>query len=80
MDAEYMPIREEVLPIHGVKVRCAAPNVRRASMHPGDAELPLTPLDGVAEVVVPVLQITFNVVEEFPTNEHADDGFGSTKH
>jgi dUTP pyrophosphatase len=39
----------------------------------------IQPMERVAQlVVVPVLQVGFNVVDEFPDSERADGGFGST--
>jgi dUTP pyrophosphatase len=39
----------------------------------------LQPMDRLAQlVVVPVLQVGFNVVEEFPSTERGAGGFGST--
>ena len=39
----------------------------------------LNPLDRIAQlVVVPVLQVGFNVVEEFDTSKRGEGGFGST--
>ena len=39
----------------------------------------LNPLDRLAQlVVVPVLQVAFNVVDEFPVSERGAGGFGST--
>jgi dUTP pyrophosphatase len=41
----------------------------------------LQPLDRIAQlVVVPVLQVTFNVVEDFASSERGAGGFGSTGH
>jgi dUTP pyrophosphatase len=41
----------------------------------------LNPLDRLAQlVVVPVVQVTFNVVEEFPASDRGAGGFGSTGH
>ena len=41
----------------------------------------LQPLDRLAQlVVVPVLQMGFNVVEEFAVSRRGDGGFGSTGH
>lgn len=41
----------------------------------------LNPLDRLAQlVVVPVVQVAFNVVEEFPSSERGAGGFGSTGH
>ena len=45
----------------------------------GHENFTLNPLDRIAQlVVVPVLQVAFNVVEEFPDSERGDGGFGST--
>lgn len=39
----------------------------------------LNPLDRLAQlVVVPVVQVSFNVVDEFPVSERGTGGFGST--
>jgi dUTP pyrophosphatase len=39
----------------------------------------LNPLDRLAQlVVVPVVQVAFNVVDEFPASERGAGGFGST--
>ncbi len=47
----------------------------------GKQAFTLQPLDRLAQlVVVPVLQMTFNVVEEFTASSRADGGFGSTGH
>ena len=41
----------------------------------------LNPLDRLAQlVVVPVVQVAFNVVDEFPQSERGAGGFGSTGH
>lgn len=41
----------------------------------------LRPLDRLAQlVVVPVVQVAFNVVEEFPASDRGAGGFGSTGH
>ncbi len=41
----------------------------------------INPLDRIAQlVVVPVLQVAFNVVEEFDASERGAGGFGSTGH
>lgn len=39
----------------------------------------LNPLDRIAQlVVVPVLQVAFNVVSDFSASDRGDGGFGST--
>ena len=41
----------------------------------------LNPLDRLAQlVVVPVVQVAFNVVDEFPASDRGAGGFGSTGH
>lgn len=41
----------------------------------------LNPLDRIAQlVVVPVLQVGFNIVDEFGASERGEGGFGSTGH
>ena len=45
----------------------------------GHETFTLNPLDRLAQlVVVPVVQASFNVVDEFPTSERGAGGFGST--
>ena len=45
----------------------------------GQTAFTLQPLDRLAQlVVVPVLQVAFNVVEEFETSDRGAGGFGST--
>jgi dUTP pyrophosphatase len=45
----------------------------------GHETFTLNPLDRLAQlVVVPVVQVTFNVVNEFASSERGSGGFGST--
>ena len=45
----------------------------------GHAAFTLQPLDRLAQlVIVPVLQVSFNVVDEFASSERGAGGFGST--
>ena len=45
----------------------------------GQTEFTLNPMERLAQlVIVPVLQVGFNVVEEFDTSERGIGGFGST--
>lgn len=45
----------------------------------GKESFSLNPLDRIAQlVVVPVLQVAFNVVDEFTASQRGDGGFGST--
>jgi dUTP pyrophosphatase len=41
----------------------------------------LNPLDRIAQlVVVPVLQVGFNLVDDFSASQRGEGGFGSTGH
>ena len=45
----------------------------------GQAAFTLNPLDRLAQlVIVPVLQVGFNIVEEFEASARGAGGFGST--
>lgn len=45
----------------------------------GQAEFTLQPMDRLAQlIIVPVLQVGFNVVDEFGQSERGEGGFGST--
>ena len=45
----------------------------------GQSSFTLNPMERLAQlVIVPVLQVGFNVVEEFGASERGADGFGST--
>ncbi len=45
----------------------------------GQTEFILNPMERLAQlVIVPVLQVGFNIVEEFDTSERGTGGFGST--
>ena len=47
----------------------------------GQTAFTLNPLDRIAQlVVVPVLQVGFNIVDEFPESDRGEGGFGSTGH
>ena len=47
----------------------------------GKETFTLNPLDRIAQlVVVPVLQVGFNIVDEFGASERGEGGFGSTGH
>ncbi len=47
--------------------------------HRGDVPFVLNPMDRIAQlVIVPVLQVGFNVVEEFAVTDRGEGGFGST--
>ena len=45
----------------------------------GAAEFTINPLDRIAQmVIVPVLQVGFNIVDEFDASKRGEGGFGST--
>jgi dUTP pyrophosphatase len=45
----------------------------------GSASFTLKPLDRLAQlVVVPILQVTFDIVEQFNASTRGQGGFGST--
>jgi dUTP pyrophosphatase len=47
----------------------------------GSAAFTISPLERIAQlVIVPVLQVAFNVVDEFDTSDRGEGGFGSTGH
>ena len=47
----------------------------------GKDNFTLNPMDRIAQlVVVPVIQVAFDVVDEFPTSDRGAGGFGSTGH
>lgn len=47
----------------------------------GQLAFTISPLERIAQlVVVPVLQVGFNVVEEFSSSDRGEGGFGSTGH
>jgi dUTP pyrophosphatase len=45
----------------------------------GQSEFILNPMERLAQlVIVPVMQVGFNIVDEFPSSSRGDGGFGST--
>ena len=58
------PIREEIIPLHDIRVICRMPGVTRARLQPGDIDLPLKKNGGGVEVVVPKLEMHAMVVLE----------------
>jgi dUTP pyrophosphatase len=47
----------------------------------GQASFTISPLERIAQlVIVPVLQVGFNVVNEFAASDRGEGGFGSTGH
>ena len=58
------PIREEVIPLCDIKVRCRVPGIKRATLQPENISLPLIRANGALEVVVPKLNMHSMVVFE----------------
>jgi len=58
-------VREEVIPLHDIKVRCRLPGVARASQQPEGVRLPLSRKGHVVEVTVPKVMLHSMVVFEF---------------
>ncbi len=58
------PIREEVIPLCDIKVRCRIPGVQKATLQPENVPLPLTNKNGAIEVVVPKLNMHSMVIFE----------------
>jgi hypothetical protein len=58
------PIREEVIPLSGIRVNCRAPGIKKATVQPGGLELPITPTADGIEVIVNDLGMHAMVVLE----------------
>jgi len=58
------PVREEVIPLIDIKVRCRVPGIKRATLQPENVALPLNRTDGALEVTVPKLNLHSMVVFE----------------
>jgi hypothetical protein len=58
------PVREEVLPVHGVRVSFRDPATKRVLLVPGERELPLTRDRAGVSVTVPKLEMHAMVVAE----------------
>ena len=58
------PVREEVIPIHGVKVICGIPGVTKATLEPESIDLPLATTPRGVEVTVPRVEMHSMVVFE----------------
>ncbi len=73
---ELAPIRptRQILPASGPR-----PQVFVSVWNRGKAAYTIQPLERIAQlVVVPVVQVAFNVVEEFEASSRGAGGFGST--
>ncbi len=62
--AEEVPLREEVLPIHDIRVRFRGYEITRAHLEPDGKALPLTKVGDQLEVSVPKLEVHALVVAE----------------
>jgi hypothetical protein len=58
------PVREEVIPLSNIKVRCRVPGVTKATLQPGGKPLPLTKTDDGVVVTVNDLGMHAMVVFE----------------
>ncbi len=58
------PVREEVIPLHDIKVLCRIPGVRKATLQPENLDLPLTRVPGGVQVTVPKVEMHSMVVFE----------------
>jgi hypothetical protein len=58
------PIREEVIPLSGIKVRCRIPGIKKATLQPENLNLPISSDAGTIEVTVPQLNMHSMVVFE----------------
>jgi hypothetical protein len=45
-------MREEVIPLSGIRVTCHVPGIKKATLQPGGLNLPITKVPGVADVTV----------------------------
>jgi hypothetical protein len=58
-------VRREIIPLHGLKVRCRVGGIAKATQQPENIELPLARLpDGAVEVTVPKVSMYSLVVFE----------------
>jgi hypothetical protein len=65
--AEEVPLREEVLPIHDIRVAFdRAYGVKKVALQPGDRALPVETVGGEDRVTVPRLDVHAMVVAELP--------------
>ncbi len=58
------PVREEVIPIHDIKVVCRQPGVTKATLRPEGTSLPIRKISGGVEVTVPKVELHSMVVFE----------------
>jgi hypothetical protein len=58
------PVREEIIPLSGIRVRCHVPGVTKATLEPGSIDLPISKTDNGLEVIVNDLGMHSMVVFE----------------
>jgi hypothetical protein len=58
------PVREEVIPLCDIKVRCRVPGIKKATLQPESLALPLNRMNGAVEVTVPKLRMHSMVIFE----------------
>jgi hypothetical protein len=58
------PIREEIIPLHDIRVTCRIPGLTRARLEPDGIALPITPIADGFEVIVPKVEMHAMVVLE----------------
>jgi len=58
------PIREEIIPLHDIRVTCRIPGVTKATLQPGGQSLPLKNVEGGVQVTVPKVEMHSMVVFE----------------
>jgi hypothetical protein len=58
------PVREEVIPLNGIRVVCHEPGIKKATLQPGAIDLPITNLAGGVQVTVNDLGMHAMVVFE----------------
>jgi hypothetical protein len=58
------PVREEVVPLHDIRVICREQGVKKATLQPGNLNLPLKKVKGGIEVLVPKVEMHGMVVFE----------------
>jgi len=58
------PIREEVIPLHDIRVTCRLPDAKKATLQPGNQSLPLRKMKDGVEVIVPKVEMHSMVVFE----------------
>jgi hypothetical protein len=58
------PVREEVIPLNGIRVICRLPNITKSTLQPGAVELPLKRTADGVEVIVNDLGMHAMVVFE----------------